>query len=132
MSTIDVANLTDAESTTTNSANANDALNNTTTVDTKFVTNGCAKVYGTIEGDASISSSLNISSATNVSGGKNDLVITNSFSNEYWSGVCAPQSSQLLTSTLSNPASGSMRINSNNSSGIISARSRLIIMGELA
>ena len=64
MSTIDVANLTDAESTTTNSANSSDNLNNTTTVDTKFITNGCARGYGMINSDGDIKSSFNLSSIT--------------------------------------------------------------------
>ena len=64
MSTIDVANLTDAESTTTNSANSSDVLNNTTTVDTKYITNGSAKAWVCSSTTATILKSLNVSSGT--------------------------------------------------------------------
>ena len=76
MSTIDVANLTDAESTTTNSANSSDALNNTTTVDTKYITNGSAKVWS-VYTDATFLSSMNVSSITSNGTGSNEVNITN-------------------------------------------------------
>jgi len=93
---------------------------------------GVAAAWAVIESTAAISSSLNISSTTSVSTGKIDISLTNSFSDEFWAGVSSPQSSQLFTSTLTNPASGSMRVNSNNSSGLVDARVRLIITGDLA
>ena len=65
MSTLDVANLSDAESTTTNTANSIDVLNNTTTVDTKYITNGCAKVWINLVGSGNlIRNSLNVASLT--------------------------------------------------------------------
>ena len=82
MSTIDVANLSDAESTTTNSANANDVLNNTTTVDTKYITNGCAKAWSNIfgGGTANIRQSLNLSSLADNGTGNYTLTFANAFS----------------------------------------------------
>ena len=47
MSTLNVANISDDQSTLTgSSSNPNDKLNLNTTVDTKFVTNGGAKSFG--------------------------------------------------------------------------------------
>ena len=56
MSTLNVANISDDQSTLSNSANPSDALNNTTTVDTKYVTNGCAKVGHNRDGYFRVSS----------------------------------------------------------------------------
>ena len=73
MSTIDVANLSDAESTTTNSGNTSDVLNNTTTVDTKFITNGSAKAWvrvNQIPTTQVIDSSLNISTISDLGTGQ--------------------------------------------------------------
>ena len=87
MSTIDVANLTDAESTTTNSANANDNLNNTTTVDTKYITNGCAKVFGSCRADGTIyttsGATLNISSTSTAATGDYTYNFANDLNNPY-------------------------------------------------
>ena len=49
MSTLNVANISDDQSTLSNSVNPPDVLNNTTTVDTKYITNGCAKVWCTVD-----------------------------------------------------------------------------------
>ena len=81
MSTIDVANLTDAESTTTNSGNASDVLNNTTTLDTKYITNGSAKAWVFGNSAAAIQSSLNISSSTDHGTGDYSYSVANSFDN---------------------------------------------------
>jgi hypothetical protein len=133
MSTLNVANISDDQSTLTgSSSNPNDKLNLNTTVDTKFVTHGCAKVWGVIEGDDSISSSLNISATTGVTAGKVDLSITHSFSDSNWAGVCGPQGSQQVTSTLSDPTPNSMRINNRKTELLVAARSRLIVQGDLA
>jgi len=79
MSTLNVANISDDQSTLSNSANPNDSLNNTTTVDTKFVTNGSAKVQCNFS-DSAISSSLNVSSVDNNSLGNNTVSITSNMS----------------------------------------------------
>jgi hypothetical protein len=81
MSTLNVANISDDQSTLTNSANPKDNLNNTTTVDTKFVTNGCAKVLVFANSSAGIQSSLNLSSSTFHGTGDYSYGITNSFAN---------------------------------------------------
>ena len=83
MSTIDVANLTDAESTTTNSGNSIDVLNNTTTVDTKYITNGSAKVWS-VYTDATFLSSMNVSSITNNGTGSNEVNIANDMSSRHY------------------------------------------------
>ena len=74
MSTLNVANISDDQSTLTSSANPSDLLNNTTTVDTKFVTNGCAKAFGACRADGSYyensGATLNISSTENLSTGE--------------------------------------------------------------
>ena len=81
MSTLNVANISDDQSTLSNSANPSDALNNTTTVDTKFVTNGCAKVWSNQQGDGSLVNSLNVTSVTDLETGSNQINITNNFVN---------------------------------------------------
>ena len=65
MSTLNVANISDDQSTLSNSANPNDALNNTTTLDTKYVTNGCAKAWCNFTmSSIFINDSMNTSSIT--------------------------------------------------------------------
>jgi hypothetical protein len=71
MSTLNVANISDDQSTLTgDSNNLIDLLHKTTTVDTKFVTNGCAKVFGTCKSDGSYypnsGATLNVSSTSNL------------------------------------------------------------------
>jgi hypothetical protein len=74
MSTLNVANISDDQSTLSNSDNSSDVLNNTTTVDTKYVTNGCAKSFGTCRSDGSYypnsGATLNISSTENLDTGE--------------------------------------------------------------
>ena len=79
MSTIDVANLTDAESTTTNSANSSDVFNNTTTVDTKYITNGCAKAWVNFNGTGSVAirDSMNVSSLGDTATGEYTVDFSN-------------------------------------------------------
>ena len=83
MSTLNVANISDDQSTLSNSANPNDALNNTTTVDTKYVTNGCAKVWSQFT-DATFLSSMNVSSFTNNGMGSNQVNITHNMSSRHY------------------------------------------------
>jgi len=79
MSTLNVANISDDQSTLSNSANPNDALNNTTTVDTKYVTNGCAKAWCRITETAEVQSSLNISTCTELGTGDREFNFFNSY-----------------------------------------------------
>jgi hypothetical protein len=79
MSTLNVANISDDQSTLSNSANPSDNLNNTTTVDTKFVTNGCAKAWVRSVWSTGIVESLNCSSMTHPTTGTQVFAITNSF-----------------------------------------------------
>ena len=79
MSTLNVANISDDQSTLTNSANPSDTLNNTTTVDTKYVTNGCAKAWVYGGATAVINNSFNISSSTNNSAGSYSYALANGF-----------------------------------------------------
>ena len=82
MSTLNVANISDDQSTLTNSVNPSDKLNNTTTVDTKFVTNGCAKVWVKLNqnaagsGDQIINSSLNVTNLTDAGLGTTEVNLT--------------------------------------------------------
>ena len=81
MSTLNVANISDDQSTLSNSANPSDNLNNTTTVDTKFVTNGSAKAWAVGNAASTIlRNSLNVSIATDVAGGKTTYALTSSMS----------------------------------------------------
>jgi hypothetical protein len=79
MSTLNVANISDDQSTLSNSANPSDNLNNTGTVDTKYVTNGCAKVLVYANSSADIQSSLNLSSSTFHATGDYTYAVTNAF-----------------------------------------------------
>jgi hypothetical protein len=65
MSTLNVANISDDQSTLSNSANPSDKLNNTTTVDTKFVTNGCAKAWARGDAGGTSVEGFNISGMVN-------------------------------------------------------------------
>ena len=77
MSTLNVANISDDQSTLSNGTNSIDNLNNTTTVDTKFVTNGCAKAW--FQGDQQIAYiSLNISTSTDHGTGDYSYSLANS------------------------------------------------------
>ena len=82
MSTLNVANISDDQSTLSNSANPNDSLNNTTTVDTKFVTNGSAKAWVNFNNVAiaTIEESLNISTITDFAEGETQVNIANNMS----------------------------------------------------
>ena len=93
MSTLNVANISDDQSTLTGAnENPNDALNKTTTVDTKFVTNGCTKAYANwgSDGSTSVRESLNLTSITDTSTGTYTLNYTNAFTNNGFSnsGAC--------------------------------------------
>ena len=84
MSTLNVANISDDQSTLSNSANPSDALNNTTTVDTKFVTNGCAKAWVNYKGSVSsdVRNSLNVSSNSEAANGKSSFGLSVSMSGD--------------------------------------------------
>ena len=112
MSTLNVANISDDQSTLSNSANPSDALNNTTTVDTKFVTNGCAKAWCNFTmSPVSINDSMNTSSTTDPTEGVTDQNFTNHMSNSVY----------LTTTSNSNTSS----TNANYSSGVAGQLSSL-------
>ncbi len=134
MSTIDVANLTDAESTTTNSANSSDALNNTTTLDTKYITNGAAKVWSSQQGDGTLLDSLNVTSVTNLTTGSNQINITNNLSNTTYVVVATGTTNSNGTIPMFQTIlADSFKINTRNSDGsIVSAATRSACFGDLA
>ena len=81
MSTLNVANISDDQSTLTGAnENPDDKLHFNKTVDTKFVTNGCAKAWCRITIAAAVESSLNISSVKDVSTGNREFNFSNSYS----------------------------------------------------
>ena len=83
MSTLNVANISDDQSTLTgDSNNPIDRLHFNKTVDTKFVTNGCAKAWAYFDGriNTSLRNSLNISSLMDHNIGDYELTVTSSFS----------------------------------------------------
>ena len=82
MSTLNVANISDDQSTLTGSnTNLDDRLHFNKTVDTKFVTNGCAKAWAA-NGQDLISNSMNCSSIDDLSTGRLEINYTTSFSSE--------------------------------------------------
>ena len=82
MSTLNVANISDDQSTLSNSARPDDNLNNTTTIDTKYITNGAARAYVRCSTSSIINSSLNISSASNQSIGNYSYGITHAYASK--------------------------------------------------
>jgi hypothetical protein len=88
MSTLNVANISDDQSTLTGSgSNPNDKLNLNTTVDTKFVTSGCAKAFGTCRDDGSLTekvgTTLNISSTQYIAAGVYQYNFTSNLNSTY-------------------------------------------------
>ena len=96
MSTLNVANISDDQSTLTGSnENPIDSLHSNTTVDTKYVTNGCAKawvLYDQSSSTATISNSMNLSTITDGAPGRATVNYTSSFSSNKYSpsGSCGP------------------------------------------
>ena len=83
MSTLNVANISDDQSTLTgDSNNLKDNLHDNKTVDTKYVTNGAAKAYIRCSTQANINTSLNISSATNNGIGDYSYSITHAYASK--------------------------------------------------
>jgi hypothetical protein len=83
MSTLNVANISDDQSTLTgDSDNLKDNLHDNKTVDTKYVTNGAAKAYIRCSTSYNITASLNISSATNHEDGDYSYSITHAYASK--------------------------------------------------
>ena len=79
MSTLNVANISDDQSTLTGSGqNLNDSLHSNTTVDTKYVTNGCAKAWACLHMNFYLEESFNISTATDLGAAVGSVTLTNS------------------------------------------------------
>ena len=84
MSTLNVANISDDQSTLTGAnTNPDDRLHFNKTVDTKYVTNGCAKAWSQFT-DTSFYSSMNVSSTTNNGTGKNKVNITHNMASRHY------------------------------------------------
>ena len=82
MSTLNVANISDDQSTLTGAnENPTDRLHFNKTVDTKFVTNGCAKVWAAYAHTTGLNESFNLSTFTDNENGDYSLSLTSSFSN---------------------------------------------------
>ena len=119
MSTLNVANISDDQSTLSNSINSSDVLNNTTTVDTKFVTNGSAKAWVTFDQSVSpigIYGSLNVSSIEDEGTGSAKI---NFFS--YLNGVnqCLGIASNVVSSNLTYPHPTNMRARTTNNANSV-------------
>ena len=134
MSTLNVANISDDQSTLSNGANPSDNLNNTTTVDTKFVTNGCAKAWSSQQGDSTLLDSLNVTSVTNLTTGSNQINITNNLSNTTYVVVATGTTNSNGTIPMFQTIlADSFKINTRNSDGsVVSAATRSACFGELA
>ena len=88
MSTLNVANISDDQSTLTGSnTNLDDRLHFNKTVDTKFVTNGCAKSWVNFDGTGTVAirESTNVASLVDEGSGRHRINLTSSMSssNEY-------------------------------------------------
>ena len=117
MSTLNVANISDDQSTLSNNANPSDNLNNTTTVDTKFVTNGCAKVWANYDStvSGSIRDSLNVTTITDSGTGNQDIHFTNNMANTAYA-VCGMTSGWHQYHTNNGKLSDKMRMVGGNTS----------------
>jgi hypothetical protein len=118
MSTLNVANISDDKSTLTGSGdNLNDRLNFNTTVDTKFVTNGCAKVWANYDStvSGSIRDSLNVSTITDSGIGNQDINFTNNMANTAYA-ICGMTSGWHSYHTSNGKLSDKMRMVGGNTS----------------
>ena len=134
MSTLNVANISDDQSTLTNSTNPSDLLNNTTTVDTKFVTNGGAKAWSCQQGDSNLLSSLNVTSVIGLGSGSHQINITNNFENTNYAtvatGTTNPNGVIPMFQTF---LVGSFKLNTRNADKTsIDAATRSVCFGDLA
>ena len=103
MSTLNVANISDDQSTLSNGDNSSDNLNNTTTVDTKYITNGCAKAWARYSSSEGVTGfeTLNVTSFTENATGQYTFAITNSFSGGLYCASATPHNGSNRTSTTS-------------------------------
>ena len=101
MSTLNVANISDDQSTLTNSANPSDNLNNTTTVDTKYVTNGCAKSWVNFNGTGTvvILDSFGVTSLTDVAVGQYTSNLTNNMATANYASTTGSTRSTSVSAT---------------------------------
>ena len=137
MSTLNVANISDDQSTLTGSnTNPNDKLNTNTTVDTKFVTNGCAKAFGTCKADGSISensgATLNISSTSNAGTGTYVYSFANHMNTTYVA-VSDASSTNTRNAYIKGRGAANTQIFVKTSEAVlIDCATTLIVMGDLA
>ena len=141
MSTLNVANISDDQSTLTgSSSNPNDKLNLNTTVDTKFVTNGCAKAFGTCKADGSlpmnVGATLNISSIENWSTGQYQYNYTNNMNTTYVAVSDAVGSDfrncQVKARNAAHVQTNVRRANGANNGDLIDHANTVIVHGDLA
>ena len=135
MSTLNVANISDDQSTLTGSGqNLNDKLHSNTTVDTKYVTNGCAKAWSCQQGDSNLLSSLNVTSVIGLGSGSHQINITNNFENTNYAtvatGTTNPNGVIPMFQTF---LVGSFKLNTRNANKTsIDAATRSVCFGDLA
>jgi hypothetical protein len=134
MSTLNVANISDDQSTLSNSANSSDVLNNTTTVDTKFVTNGCAKAYVSANSSAVIYSSMNISSSTYDGLGTETFLFASDLSNNSYSLACSVgrATDVNITQTAKLTTGFTVKIWDGSNSAAINGSPNVVAFGDLA
>ena len=134
MSTLNVANISDDQSTLTNGAKPDDVLNDTKVVDTKYITNGCAKVWSSQQGDGTALSSLNVTSVTNLGPSSNQVNIANDLtSGSYPVVATGTTQSKGTIAMFQTILAGSFLVNTRNGDGsTVSAATRTACFGDLA
>ena len=134
MSTLNVANISDDQSTLSNGIKSDDVLNDTKEVDTKFVTNGCAKVWSIQAGNGAAGPSLNVTSVEDLGTGSNQVNIANGFtSGSYVVLATAAYAASGIIPMYQSIQTGSFKINNRNGGGtVVSAATRTACFGELA
>ena len=134
MSTLNVANISDDQSTLSNSANPSDKMNNTTTVDTKFVTNGCAKAYATPSSTGTLDwDTFNVTTATDSGQGDIGVNFNTAMSSANYSVTMTVVTTTDKNATLGNPSTATFYIRVFDKAGSpANARTSAQVLGDLA
>ena len=135
MSTLNVANISDDQSTLTGSNdNPIDKLHDNLTVDTKFVTNGCAKAWIYANSSALVYSSLNISSSTYDSTGTETFSFFNDFSDSNYATVSGigRATDVNTTQTGKSATSFTVKIFDGSNSSLLNGSPNVVVFGDLA
>ena len=135
MSTLNVANISDDQSTLTGSSqNPIDKLHSNATVDTKFVTNGCAKAYATPSSTGTLDwDTFNVTTATDSGQGDIGVNFNTAMSSANYSVTMTVVTTTDKNATLGNPSTATFYIRVFDKAGSpANARTSAQVLGDLA